>query len=108
MNKYSVNPKLNKALLSIEEELLCMCDSWNTSLQKIKRYMEWFPKEEDHNIAQYGNLCVDPYLLKKAYLSYGYSKNTVDKWSNDQVWDIYKRQVGYVAKKLMAEYQHYM
>lgn len=93
MKKYSKNKKLNEVLTRIEEQLL------ELGLDEVKHYMQEFKNELDYNIAQYGNLLVYYYDIKKMYRDCGYT--TLDKMSDQKVWEIYKRQVGYVARELM-------
>lgn len=92
-NKYSKNKKLNEVLKRIEEQLL------ELGLDEVKHYVEEFGNELDYNIAQYGNLLVYYYDVKKMYRDCGYV--SLDKMSDEKVWEIYKRQVGYIARQLM-------
>lgn len=88
-----------KALPHIEHQLLSMCDTKEESLSKIKRYMEHFPHEPDFNIVQYGNLLVYYNQLREFYHDCG-CESMEDK-SDDEVWETYKKHVGYVANKLL-------
>lgn len=96
MTKYSVNPKLNKALNSIEADLLDM------GLDEVKRYYKEFKNELDYNIAQYGNLLVYYDDIYKFYRDCGYK--STDKMTPAAIWETYKRQVGYVTRELMKNY----
>ena len=100
-NKYSVNPKLNKALCGIEGQLLDMCDSKKESINQILTYVKDFKKEPDCNIAQHGNLLVHYDDIKDFYMRCGY-KSTA-RMSNNKIWELYMRQVGYVARRLVRE-----
>lgn len=91
-NKYSKNKKLNEVLTRIEEQLL------ELGLDEVKHYKESFPNEIDYNIAQYGNLLIYYYDVKQMYKDSGYV--SLDKMSDSKVWEIYKRQVGYIAREL--------
>lgn len=91
-NKYSKNKKLEEVLSRIETQL-------EYASVDIKHYMESFPNEIDYNIAQYGNLLIYYQDVKKMYRDCGYK--SLDKMSDQKVWEIYKRQVGYVARQLM-------
>lgn len=91
-NKYSKNKKLEEVLTRIETQL-------EYANVDIEDYMESFPNEIDYNIAQYGNLLIYYYDVKKMYRDCGYV--SLDKMSDQKVWEIYKRQVGYVARQLM-------
>ena len=97
MNKYSKNRKLNDLLLSIEEDLLSMEDNKEIAISEMKRYMKAFPKEPDYNIAQYGRLLISSYQVRELMTSCGYAEQRV---SDDEVWERYKRQVGYVARQI--------
>lgn len=92
-NKYSKNKKLNEVLSRIEEQLL------ELGLDEVKHYKDSFPNELDYNIAQYGNLLIYYYDVKKMYSDCGYT--TLDKMSDSKVWEIYKSQVGWVARQLV-------
>jgi hypothetical protein len=93
MEKYSKNKKLNEVLKTIESQLL------ELGLDEIKHYKDNFKDEIDFNIAQYGNLLIYYVDVKEMYRNCGYK--TLDKMSDEKVWEIYKRQVGYVASQLV-------
>ena len=96
MNKYSKNNKLNKVLTEIENDLL------DLGLEEIKRYYNEFKNEVDYNIVQYGNMLIYYNEIYDFYRSCGYK--TTDKMTTDKIWNLYKNQVGYVAKKIILEY----
>ena len=96
MNKYSKNNKLNKVLMKIESDLL------DLGLNEVKRYYNTFKNEVDFNIVQYGNMLIYYNEIYDFYRSCGYK--TTDKMTTDKIWELYKNQVGYVAKKLILEY----
>lgn len=98
MNKYSKNRKLNDLLLSIEEDLLSMEDNREIAISEIKRYMKAFPKEPDYNIVQYGRLLISSYQVRELLTSCGYAEQRV---SDDEIWERYKHQVGYVARRII-------
>lgn len=91
-NKYSKNKKLNEVLTRIEDDIMY-------SNFELGYYVDAFPNELDYNIAQYGNLLIYYDDIKKMYRDCGYK--SLDKMSDQKVWEIYKRQVGYVARQLM-------
>ena len=91
-NKYSKNKKLNEVLTRIEEDLM-------ESSFELGYYMDAYPNDTDYRIVQYGNLLIYYEDIKKMYRDCGYK--SLDKMSNQKVWEIYKRQVGYVARQLM-------
>lgn len=93
MKKYSKNKKLNEVLTIIEGQLL------ELGLDEVKHYKDNFKNELDYNIAQYGNLLIYYVDVKEMYRNCGYK--TLDKMSDAKVWEIYKRQVGYVARQLV-------
>lgn len=88
--KFSKNKKLNTVLQAIYNDLQ------ELGTDKIKRYKREFKNEIDFNIAQYGNLLCYYFDIRNFYKTAGYK--TLDKFSNDKIWDIYKRQVGYIAR----------
>lgn len=92
MNKYSKNKKLNDVLTRIESQLL------ELGLDEVKHYKKSFPNEIDYNIAQYGSALVYYSDVKQMYKDCGYK--SLEKMSDEKVWEIYKRQVGYVAREL--------
>ena len=93
MNKYSKNKKLESALSRIERQLL------EIGLDEVKHYKESFPNEIDYNIAQYGSVLVYYSDVKQMYKDCGYK--SLEKMSDEKVWEIYKRQVGYVVRQLI-------
>lgn len=96
--KYSVNPKLNAVLQSIEDDLFSMEESKEICLSEMKRYMREFPNEPDYNLAQYGRLLVSSYQVRELYEACGY---VPDKRSDDKVWRTYLEQVGYVVRQII-------
>ena len=100
MTKYSRNAKLNKVLNDIEVQLLGIHDTESESLEEVGRYMLSYPKGfSDYKIAEHGNLLYTYDEVYKMYRDAGYK--STDKYSRDSIWNIYKRQVGYVARELM-------
>ena len=93
--KYSKNTKLNTVLNQIEENLL------QFGKDEIKRYMKEYPRETDYNISQYGNMLVYYWEIRKMYINAGYKTFENNKISDSKMWEIYKRQVGYVARQIM-------
>ena len=93
MNKYSKNKKLNTVLTRIEQDLL------ELGLDEVKRYYNEFRCYNDYNIVQYGNLLIYYDEVYEFYRECGYK--STDKMSNDKIWELYKRQVGFVARILI-------
>ena len=96
MNKYSRNNKLNKVLTGIEKDLL------DLGINEVKRYYNTFKNEVDFNIVQYGNMLIYYNDVYNFYRSCGYK--STDKMSTNKIWDLYKKQVGYVAKRIILKY----
>lgn len=93
--KYSKNTKLNTVLNQIEGNLL------QFGKDEIKCYMEEFPNEPDYSIADYGNMLVYYWKIRKMYINAGYKTFENNKISDFKMCEIYKRQVGYVARQIM-------
>lgn len=98
MEKYSNNRKLNGVLNEIREDLLSIHDTEDESRNEIAHYKREFPREIDFNLAQYGNLLIYYYDVRAMYARHGYK--SIARMSDVQVWETYKRQVGYVARNL--------
>lgn len=96
--KYSKNKKLNTLLLNIEKSLID-----NLGINEVKRYYNEFKNCKDYNIAQYGNLLIYYADIRELYINSGYSNSTINKMSDYRIWETYKRQIGYVVRKLMSE-----
>lgn len=93
--KYSKNVKLNKVLNQIEEHLNYL------ELSEIERYMKEYPNEPDYNLVQYGNMLIYYWEIRKMYINAGYKTFENNKISDSKMWEIYKRQVGYVARQII-------
>lgn len=91
MKKFSKNKKLNYVLNDIYSYLVEM------GKDEIKRYMKDFPYKADYNIYQYGNMRIYNDEIIKLYKNYKCLKNA----SIDKLIDIYKRQVGYMARLII-------
>lgn len=89
--KFSKNKKLNTVLQAIYDDLTEELGS-----DEVKRYKNKFKNEIDFNIAQYGNLLCYYNDIRQFYKDAGYK--SLDKLSDGKIWNIYKRQVGYVAR----------
>ena len=89
MEKFSKNKKLNYVLNNIFEDLNELGKS------EVIRYKKEFKNESDYNIAQYGNMLIYFDDIQKLYKKAGYKT----KFSDSKIWEIYKRQVGYMARK---------
>lgn len=91
MIKFSKNAKLNGVLNEIALDIMEAMDQ-----NELLRYMKEFKNEPDYNIAEYGNLLIYYYDIEKMYKRNGYK--TIPQWSNQRMWKLYRRQVGYVAR----------
>ena len=98
--EFSVNKKLEKLLQYIKSQLLDMGANKKEAISEIRRYAKAFPRATDYNIVQYGNLLIYYGDIKDMYKKAGYG-STIDKMSDEKLWETYKRQVGYVARYLM-------
>ena len=95
MKKFSKNKKLNGVLNDILESLE------ELGVEEVRHYYDNFRNETDYNLAQYGNLLVYYYQVKELYSRNGYK--TLEKWSDQKVWETYKRQVGYVVRYMLEK-----
>ena len=93
MIKFSKNKKLNYVLNDIYSYLMDM------GKDDIKRYIKDFPYKADYNIYQYGNMRIYNDEIIELYKNYKCLKNA----SIDKLIDIYKRQVGYMARLIVNE-----
>lgn len=94
MRNFSKNKKLNGVLNDILESLQ------ELGIEEVARYYKEFNNEKDYNIVQYGNLLMYYDDIRELYRRNGYT--SLDKMSDNRIWDIYKRQVGYVARTLIG------
>lgn len=93
--KWSVNAKLNNVLTEIQNDLEEM------GMNEVLRYYTEFNRSKDYNIVMYGNLLVYYDQVRDMYKKAGYK--SIDRMSNAKIWEIYKSQVGYVARILIRE-----
>ena len=85
---FSKNKKLNNVLSDIYEDLI------EIDIEQIKRYMGEFKDKADYNLAEYGNCRVYHWQVRELYSNY----KSLAKMSDSDLWELYKRQVGYVAR----------
>ena len=88
--KFSKNAKLNAALKGIYEDLQ------ELGSEEVARYKKEFSRVIDFNLAQYGNMIIYFEDVRNFYKSCGYK--SFDNMTDDKMWGIYLRQVGYVAR----------
>lgn len=98
-NKWSKNSKLNAVLSEIADDLLNIGDTEEDSLEDIQRYMREFPREIDYNLAQYGNMLIYYVQVREMYKKCGYK--SIDRMNDTNIWDTYRRHVGYVAREIV-------
>ena len=96
---YSKNKKLNAVLNEIETDLLSIHDTPEESLSEIRHYADNFRYEIDLNLAQYGEVLIYYWQIREMYERCGYK--SIVKYSNNKLWETYKRPVGYVARRLL-------
>ena len=92
MTKYSSNKKTNAVLNCIEQQLQ------DLGIEEIKHYKQEFPNELDYNLVQYGCLLVYYEDIRQMYITAGYK---AENWSNEKLWQSYKRQVRYIVNQLL-------
>lgn len=105
--EFSRNKKYDAYLSGIKEQLLTIHDTPEESMSEIRHYMEMFPNEIDFNLAQYGNMLIYYDDVRDFMRECGYAESTIRKMSNDQIWEAYKRNVGYVARELVPGHWSY-
>lgn len=99
--RFSQNKKTNGVLNEIYADLLTMCDTEEESRNEVKRYRKEFPRFSDCNLVDYGNMLIYYDDIREMYRRHGYK--SLDRLSDNKVWDIYKHQVGYVARMIARE-----
>lgn len=102
MKNYSKNAKLNRVLNEIRNQLLSIRDTKNESLHEIKRYIDYLgfdPDHLDYFIYEHGLVLDYNYQIRDLYKEYKSLKSA----SIDRLIEIYKRQVGYMARQLLKE-----
>lgn len=88
--KFSKSKKLNTVLQSIFDDLQAL------GIEEVRHYKKEFPHKKDFNLAQYGNMLIYYDDVRNFYKQAGYK--TLDKWSDGKIWELYLRQVGYIAR----------
>ena len=94
MINYSKNKKLNNVLNTIREELLD-----EMPIEEIERYYKEFRGVSGYNIVQYGSMRIYYDDIRDLYADYKSLKNA----SDDKLWNIYIRQVGYIVRSIISE-----
>lgn len=91
MKNLSKNKKLNYVLNDIYNYLI------DLGKDEIRHYMKCFKNKSDYNIYQYGNMRIYNLEIIKLYKDYKSLKFA----SFDKLIEIYKSQVGYVARLIV-------
>lgn len=93
--KFSNNTKFNNLLCKIEEQIK-KDEKWET---EIVRFYKEFPMFPDYNYVSYGNLLISYHDVRELFESCGYTstKNITD----EEIWELYKSQVGHVIRELI-------
>lgn len=94
LKKFSKNAKLNAVLNEIYEDIEEM------GINEVRRYYQEFRRETDYNIVMYGNLLIYYEDVRMMYARAGYK--SMDKMSDQKIWEIYKAQVGYVVRQFLS------
>ena len=98
MKSFSKNKKLNGLLNDIRDELL------ELGMEEILHYHDEFKGQaSDFNIVQYGNLLIYYDDIRELYEKNGYK--SIKNWSDEKIWDTYKRQVGYIVRDIVGDYK---
>lgn len=95
MKRFSTNTKLNMVLTGIYEDLQEM------GMNEVMRYYQTFRRESDYNIVQYGNMMIYYDDVRAMYRRAGYK--SMDRMSDSRIWEVYKRQVGYMVRVFINE-----
>lgn len=104
---FSNNKKTEAYLTGIQKQLLSIHDTPEESMSEILNYMEKFPDEIDFNLAAYGNMLIYYDDVRDFMRECGYAESTINRMSNDQIWEAYRRNVGYVARELVPGHWSY-
>lgn len=91
MIKFSKNKKTNGVLNEIYEDLM------ELGIEEIKYYYNTFKGTLDYNLVQYGEMIIYYDKIREFYKKHGYT-TSIDKISDDRLWETYKNQVGYVVR----------
>lgn len=88
-----------KVYNGILEQLKHIHDTEQDSLNEVRHYAKGFPKEVDFNLAQYGSLLVFYVQVREFYESCEYPR--LNELDDSDIWEMYKKDVGYVATRVM-------
>lgn len=99
--RFSQNKKTNGVLNEIYNDLLEISDTEEQSRNEVKRYCKEFKRLSDCNLVDYGNMLIYYEDIRAMYRKHGYK--SLDRLSDGKVWDIYRHQVGYVARMIARD-----
>lgn len=89
-----------KVYNGILEQLKSIHDTEQESLDEVRHYAKHFHLISDFNIVQYGSLLVYYDDIRDFYKDCGYPN--IEQMENDELWDMYRKNVGYVAKMMLC------
>lgn len=69
--------------------------------KRNKEVLQGVLRESDCNIAAYGNMLIYYDDVRNFYRKHGYK--TAERLSDRALWEIYRRQVGYVARLIAGD-----
>lgn len=102
----SRNSRRNALLNSICDDMLAKHEDYDEGysglITDLKRYYTEFRNVPGYNYAQYGNLLIYYTDVRKLYKDCGYSANSIDKLTDDQIWRNYWLAVGEVIRFVIS------
>ena len=86
----------------LKDDLLSICETEEESIDFIKDYVNEYPYSTDFNIVQYGNILGYFGQVRDMYSKH-MSAEELNNLSDTDLWDIYKKDIGYVVKKIILK-----
>lgn len=93
-----------KVYNGIVEQLCNIHDTLTESLNELRRYAREFPNEADYNLASYGALLVYYNQVYDFYKECEYPLDLLNEMDNDQLWSMYKKDVGFTVREYLHTY----
>lgn len=93
-----------KVYNGIVEQLRNIHDTTTESLNDLRRYAREFPNEVDYNLASHGTLLVYCNQIYDFYKECEYPLDLLNEMDNDQLWSMYKNDVGFVASRCLESF----
>lgn len=93
-----------KVYNGIVEQLCNIHDTLTESLNDLRRYAREFPNEVDYNLASYGALLVYYNQVYDFYKECEYPLDLLNEMDNDQLWSMYKKDVGFTVREYLHTY----